>query len=234
MRREVTIESRFKGPPESANGGYACGLIAERIEGVATARLRLPPPLDHPMVLAAESTASQLLDGDAVVGEAFADSLDLAVPTPPTIDQAREAVSSYRGFDFHPFATCFVCGPEREPGDGLRIFPGPVAGSAVVGSPWTPDTSLVDESGRVDRRIVWAALDCPSYFGIEGGPLAVLGSLTADIIRIPEVGEQLVAFGWHRDSDGRKHHSASALATKDGEIIGKASAVWIELKDAVG
>ena len=26
----------------------------------------------------------------------------------------------------HPFPRCFACGPDRDEGDGLRIFPGPV------------------------------------------------------------------------------------------------------------
>lgn len=230
MQRLITIDARFRGPPDSANGGYACGLLAEVIEGVATARLRVPPPLDRPMSIQGDGSFSRLLDGEVVVGEATSDELELSVPPPPTLDIAKEAVASYAGFEYHPFPTCYVCGPTREPGDGLQIFPGPVPGTDLVASPWTPDATLTDEDGEVDRRHMWAALDCPSYFGISHAPPAVLASLTADISRVPEIGEPLVAFGWHRRSEGRKHHSGSAIATQEGEIIGKASALWIEPK----
>lgn len=233
MQREVSIDRRFNGPPGSANGGYACGVVAEAIEGTAMARLFVPPPLDRPMMLDGDDARAILTDGVILVGEARSAQLDLRVPPPPTVEQAREAVERYVGFDFHPFETCFVCGPKRELDDGLRIFPGEVDGTHIVASPWTPDDTLLDSDGKVGRRHVWAALDCPSYFGIAGGPPAVLGQLCADIQRVPEVGESLVAMGWHDHSDGRKHYSGSALATHGGEIIARASALWIEPKDGL-
>ena len=39
-------------------------------------------------------------------------------------DEAVAASATYPGFSAHPFPTCFVCGPERAEGDGLRLFPG--------------------------------------------------------------------------------------------------------------
>lgn len=77
-------------------------------------------------------------------------------------------------------------------------------------------------------RHVWAALDFPSYFGIPDAPSAVLAQLTADIQRVPVVGEPLVVMGWADDSDGRKHFSGSAIATGDGEVVALASALWIQ------
>jgi hypothetical protein len=48
VAEEVLIERRFRGPPESGQGGYSCGLVAERIEGeCATVSLRKPPPLER-------------------------------------------------------------------------------------------------------------------------------------------------------------------------------------------
>jgi hypothetical protein len=64
----------------------------------------------------------------------------------------------------HPFPGCFVCGPNRAPGDGLRIFPGMVAASDAVAALWTPDATLCDARGRVAPEFLWAALDCPSAF----------------------------------------------------------------------
>lgn len=233
MRREVSIDRRFNGPLASANGGYACGVVAEGVYGVAMVMLRIPPPLDSPMTLDGDGVKSTLMRGDVLVGEASADILELEVPKAPTFDAAEDAVSRYVGFQAHQFDTCFVCGPKRLPGDGLCIFPGAIRGSNVVASPWIPDASLLLDGNVIDRRYVWAALDCPSYFGIVPSPSAVLGRLTAQIERLPEVGEPLIAMGWPVGSEGRKHHSGSALATTAGEIIARAEALWIEPKTGI-
>jgi hypothetical protein len=81
----------------------------------------------------------------------------------------------------------------------------------------------------VHRRHVWAALDCPSYFGLPGRPLALLGRLTARIDRLPELGKRFVVMGWPIGSDGRKHFAGSALADAEGEIVAHALATWIEI-----
>src|SRR5262245_6518567 len=47
--RSITIDRRFRGPPTSANGGYACGLVANAIGGSGEVTLRAPPPLDQPL-----------------------------------------------------------------------------------------------------------------------------------------------------------------------------------------
>ena len=44
--------------------------------------------------------------------------------------EARGAASRFAGHHDHPFPGCFVCGTERAAGDGLRLFPGPVAGGS--------------------------------------------------------------------------------------------------------
>lgn len=229
MNQEIVIDRRFRGPPASGNGGYSCGVLGDRFEGVATVTLRRPPPLDVPLELVEADGMLRLYDGDALVGEGRPDTLDIQVPEPPGLDEARTASLGYSGFKDHPFPSCFVCGPEREPGDGLRIFPGPLDGQPLVGAPWEPDRSLEGGSGLVDRRHVWAALDCPSYFGLPGRPLALLGRLTARIDRLPEVGEPLVVIGWPLGSEGRKHFAGSALVDTEGEIVAHAAATWVEI-----
>jgi hypothetical protein len=77
---------------------------------------------------------------------------------------------------------------------------------------------------------VWAALDCPSYFGLPSAPLALLGRLTASIEVLPEIGEPLVAIGWPIETEGRKYFAGSALANRDGEVLARAAATWIELE----
>lgn len=224
------IERRFRGPPQSGNGGYSCGVLAEGVSGVATVTLRLPPPLDRPLTLSGNGEQSRLTDGENIVGEATRSTLDLEIPEPPGLEEAVEASRRYAGFETHPFPGCFVCGPERAPGDGLRIFPGRVGATNIVAGPWTPDESLRGADGVVDRRYVWAALDCPSYFGLPSAPLALLGRLTASIEVLPEVGEPLVAIGWPIEMEGRKYFAGSALANRDGEVLARAAATWIELE----
>ena len=229
MSTEIVIDPRFRGPPNSANGGYACGVLAEDIGGVATATLRRPPPLDVPLSLVGDRRQMRLMDGDDLVGEAMNDTLDVLVPAHPSFDTAAAASRRYAGFEAHPFPACFVCGPDRAPGDGLRIFPGRLDGSTVVAAPWAPDESLAGAGGVIDRRHVWAALDCPSYFGLDGAPMALLGRLTARIDRLPEIGERLVAIGWPIGVEGRKHHAGSALLDDAGVEVAIAAATWIEI-----
>jgi hypothetical protein len=57
---ELTLGGRFSGPPATANGGYACGTIAELLGGDVEVTLRRPPPLGRPLRL-------RVGDGDAVV-----------------------------------------------------------------------------------------------------------------------------------------------------------------------
>lgn len=229
MEQQVVIGAGFNGPTKSANGGYASGVLAEGIEGVATVDLRVPPPLDESMILEGNGTKSTLKHGDLLIGEAAAGELDLEIPKLPSLGQAAEATSQYRGFVNHLFPKCFVCGPERTEGDGLRIFPGAVDDSGLVAAVWIPHSAFA-EGESVGLRHVWAALDCPSFFALPDTDYALLARFTADISRAPQVGEPLVASAWHLDSDGRKHHSASVLTTEDGEIIGRARALWIEPK----
>ena len=52
----LIIASRFKGPPDSGNGGYVCGAFAVAAGTELRIRLLAPPPLDTPMAL--EHTAT--------------------------------------------------------------------------------------------------------------------------------------------------------------------------------
>jgi hypothetical protein len=131
-----------------------------------------------------------LLDNDVVVAEAEPSSVDLQPPLTVSLGQAEAAVAGYAGFTRHVFPTCFVCGPEREPGDGLRVFAGPVDGTAVVAAPWTPAAEFASDDGTVRPEIVWAALDCPTAFTGLFEKIAVLGRLAVDV-RAPVQAEQL-------------------------------------------
>jgi hypothetical protein len=217
MAETVRIEARFHGPPASGNGGYTCGRLAALVGEPAEVTLRLPPPLDVPMSF----EGGRLLDGDRVVAEARrTDGFDLDVPASPSLAEAEQASLGYAGFEDHAFATCFVCGPLREEGDGLRIFAGPL-GDGRVAAPWTPAESR--------RELVWAVLDCPGAFaaGFAGRGEMVLGRFAAEVLRVPEVAEPCLVVGWPLGADGRKLYAGTALFTAEGELLGRARATWI-------
>ena len=46
---DVLIARQFRGPPNSGNGGYVCGVLGREFDGPSTAILRAIVPLDTPM-----------------------------------------------------------------------------------------------------------------------------------------------------------------------------------------
>jgi hypothetical protein len=231
----LTIPARFNGPPSSANGGYTCGLAAAQVdaEGVGVS-LRLPPPLERPLTVARDGERVELLDGDTVVVEAAPEAVRLEVPDPVSPDEAAAASLAGLGrwTSRHPFPTCVVCGPERAPRDGLRVFPGELR-EGVYAADWTPDESLSDGTGLVRSECVWAALDCPTSAPLANfgaGPPMVLARLTAQVGRPVRVGEPHAIVSWPLSVDGRKRYGAAALFDAEGRLLGAARALWIELR----
>jgi hypothetical protein len=234
MNKTVVIDHRYCGPHDSGNGGYVCGLLAAQIPGSAEVTLRKPPPLGKTLsVKQAENGKWLLSDGDELVAEATEAFLDIAIPPAPDFQQATLAAEGFRAFQDHVFRRCFVCGPDRRPGDGLRIFAGPVAGSAVVAAPWVPDPSLAGEDGAVRHEHLWAALDCPGYFalGFPDNPACLLGRMTAAVDSGIRPEDRCVVIGWKIDQEGRKYHSGTALFGPDGQLHGRARSTWIRLKN---
>jgi hypothetical protein len=218
---ELVIDPRFNGPAGSANGGYTCGLVADFLGGSAEVTLRRPPPLGRTLVVEHDEARVVVRDGDAFVAEAVQAEIDLPIPEPPpTFDEATQASSRYPGFEEHAFPTCFVCGPDRGVGDGLRIFAGPVR-DGLVASPWTPT--------EVDRHIVWAALDCPGAIavGFPDRGETLLGRFAARVDELPEVGERCVVVGWPLGEEGRKLYAGTALYGGGGRPLARARATWI-------
>ena len=180
-----------------------------------------------------------LLDGEDLVAEAVPIEPDWRVPGPVSLDEARSAIA---GSTFlhrpRPFPTCFVCGNDRAAGDGLEIYPGPIAGREELhAGTWTPDASVVGDDGRVPDEIVWASLDCPTSSPVANRPQPdgtlrpiVLARLTVDIRAPAESGVEYVVTAWPIEVDGRKRHSGSALFTPDGDVLASARALWIELR----
>lgn len=230
----VRIERRFRGPPETGNGGYVAGLVAAALGGSnCTVTLKSPPPLDRDLTLTTDNNDANLFMDDTVVVSASKASVDIDVPPPPTLADARDAEPRFAGHSHHIFPGCFVCGPERGDRDGMRIFPGPLHDrDHRVAASWTPDETVADEHGNVRPEFLWAALDCPGYFAAEDDAgMALLGRMSAVLHRKVHVGEPLVVTGWPIDSQGRKHHVGSALHDRDGNLVAAAKATWITLNE---
>src|SRR5215468_4646987 len=123
----VAIEKRFCGPPKSANGGYVCGLLAAYIDGNAEITLLAPPPLGEPLRIVAVEHGVELRKQEKTLARGRTVGIDLPEIPIVSFDEAQDAVrrSPYAESQ-HPLPTCFVCGPKRVEGDGLRIIPSPL------------------------------------------------------------------------------------------------------------
>jgi hypothetical protein len=236
---EVVINRRFRGPPDSANGGFACGTLAAHVDGDAAVEVTLhaPPPLDTPMSVEPTAEGARLVHGEMLVAAAVpANDPGSEVPPPVSVERAIEA--SHRApIEDHPFPGCFVCGPERTKPDGLGVVCGPVPEREreLIAAPFATDDWMAGPDGAVRPELVWAALDCPSGISSLALPetmgLSVLGRLTARLLEPVAVGPTYPVIGWPIERDGRKYHSASAVLSPEGEPLAVARATWIELRD---
>ena len=181
-----------------------------------------------------------MLEGDQLVAEGVRrrdEDLGIDVPEPVGIAEAEAAAAGSQLHEHpeeHPFPTCFVCGPLRAPGDGLRILVGPVARRAVAADGWTPAADLAGADGVVRPEFVWAALDCSGGVGswladpVGGNPF-VLGRLAVAIDGPVRAGAPHAVVGWRAAHDGRKVTAGSAIFTADGGLASRARATWIQL-----
>jgi hypothetical protein len=222
----IVIDRRYRGPDDSGNGGYTCGVVAALVGGDAEVTLRLPPPLDTRLRVERSGADVRMLDGDRVVAEARPAALELEPPQPVPFEFAAELSAAAPADPQHPFPHCFVCGPAREPGDALRLQPVP-ADDDRVAAVWVPTE---EQAGR--RELVWAALDCPGAFAVDphfDGGVSVLGRLHAHVAGAPAADEKCVVLGWPLGEDGRKRNAGTALFGAGGRLLGLARATWILL-----
>jgi len=227
----VTILGRFNGPRDSGNGGYCAGLFAARIEGPATVSLRSPIPLDTPLAVDREGETLRFLDGETLVAEASPSSpLELTVPPVVSVEDARAAAARYAAPDDGLFSRCFVCGPARE--DSMGVFAGRVEGRDLVASTWTPPEWAAAPSGAVREEIVWAALDCPTYFAVHPDEMRLSFLVRQSVaLRAPiAAGSEHVVMAWPTDADGRKRGAAAAVVSATGEILAVGEALLVEAR----
>jgi hypothetical protein len=241
----LTIDSRFRGPTRSGNGGYVCGAVAAYADGPVTVKLRQPPPLDTPMTVDRDGEGilrvshDQRLIAEAAPRPDPPGPLAPLLPGPVSLDEVRSVAGRARYFEDPYFPDCFVCGTNRQVGDGLRIFPGPMAGRPMWAAPWTPDPSVASPEGTVRPEVIWAALDCPSGIaagegcGLPEDTAIVLGQMTASLPVLPKPGDQCQVIAWPAGRDGRKLTAGSALLGPGGEVLAIARTLWITVPRSV-
>jgi hypothetical protein len=236
MTESVVIAPRFCGPPGSGNGGYVCGRIAAYLDSPVTVRLRRPAPLATTLAVERDGQGTvRILHDRTLIAEAASSPGHpvLEIPGPVSMAEAQAAAGSARYYADPVFPDCFVCGMGRRPGDGLRIFPGPLAGRPLWVAPWTPDLSVTDADGRVRPEVVWAALDCPSGIAaaeavdLPGDTAILLGQMTASVGVRPAAGDPCLLIAWPDTQEGRKLTAGSALLGPGGQVLATAQAVWL-------
>jgi len=217
----VTIYRRYRGPLDSANGGYAAGILGSRLGRSAEVTLRLPPPLERPLAVRRDGERLLLEDEGRVVAEAVPGDPALVPPQPPTHVEAEVAAAGFGAWGPPAFAECFVCGG-RDDDSGLGIHAGAVPGrDGMVAATWV--------AHEVTPEVVWAAIDCPGAYaaGDPGRGEVVLGRMTARIDRLPDEGEPCVVVGWPLGEDGRKLFAGTALYGRVGDVLAVARQIWI-------
>jgi len=236
MTDSLVIAPRFCGPSGSGNGGYVCGRIAAYVDGTVAVTLRRPPPLATPMAVERGGESSvRIHHGRTLIAEAASSPGSPApeIPGPVSMAEAHAVAGRARYYTDPVFPDCFVCRMGRGPGDGLRIFPGPLAGKPLWAAPWTPDPSVTDAGGRVRPEVVWAALDCPSGIaaadaaGLARDTAILLGRMTASLAVLPVAGDQCRVIAWPVGRDGRKLTAGSALLGPGGKVLAAARTVWL-------
>lgn len=237
MHHKITIGSEYCGPDGMANGGYVGGKIAAFYHRPVEITLRKPVPLGRALDVEWFEDVLLLCDGYDVIATAVPTNRAIDVPTPPSYQEAVHATRVTIPASEHPFPRCFVCGPAREEGAGLRLFPGPLEDRPMVAAPWLPGEALADEVGDVKSEFVHAALDCPGGFAAALGQAfrpAVLGRFSVRMEHPVRAGEPHVVVGWRIGGIGRKHEVGTALFNRDGDLCASARATWIELAKANG
>jgi len=238
----IIIDKRYCGPPNSGNGGYVCGRLARHMPGGAEVTLHAPPPLARQLdVVTMDEDLWELRDGATVVATGRPASVELARMEKASFDEAcaAELLTPVKPHE-HLLPTCFVCGPARAAGDGLRISAGPLVrqspnASAVLAATWIPDPTLAAEDGFVAPEFLWSALDCPTGYAsahdresnsFDRTPI-LLGRMSARIETRPRPGERCVITAWAAGRDGRKRLAEAAAYGEAGTLLAVARATWI-------
>jgi acyl-coenzyme A thioesterase PaaI-like protein len=249
LATSATIPAGRCGPPGMANGGWVCGTVAGHLgDGPVEVTLRAPTPLETPLDMRAADDDATLSLGDRLLVSARRSPGEVQPPAPVSWEEARAAEARYVGHHTHPFPDCFVCGTARAPGDGLRIFSGPVAGATpdgptgpASGAPgrvaavFTPGPQHAGPHGRLTAAAVWAALDCPTAWANMGaGDVLLLGRLRAEIRGELRPGRSYLVVAESCGVEGRKAYARAGLYDGDaGRLLAASEATWLRMADGV-
>ncbi|MFG2072534.1 PaaI family thioesterase [Nonomuraea maritima] len=229
LQTVLTVPERFRGPVGVANGGWIAGTMAEALNGGRSAvevTLHAPSPLETELRLEHLANSVSLSHGDQLLVEAIPVAEDLEGPGFVPFNDAAKAEAGFLGLQVHPFAECFACGL-REPGDGLRIFPGRVEGTDLVAAGWRVPFTVTGDDG-VPASIVGAVLDCITGWAHFGpGETALLGRLALQIHRPVFPGGRYSVVARPTGRDGRKMYGQSAIYEADGTLVAAGRATWI-------
>jgi hypothetical protein len=236
MQESVVIAERFRGPPQSGNGGFVGGTFARfALEGNGEAEitLRAPIPLDAPMTVNQSAEVVTVTQGKTLIAEVKRVAYDLEIPEPPSWESAESVASTSFSFTdnpmfqgkmgFHPI--CFCCGAEHD--DGLGVFAAPVG--EQVAAIWKTKREWADENGNLPDEYLWAALDCPGQFAYraQGILTGMLGRITAKVHNKVKAGDTYMVTAWPIRVEGKKHFSGSAIFDQAGNLMAEAITLWI-------
>lgn len=236
MSETLYIDARYNGAVGRGNGGYVAGAMAAFIPGDAEVRIMRGFPLATPLAIRhhPDGAVSCHLDAQEL-GRAHALRLELEVPPPPALAAARAAAAHFQFLHASDVRGCYVCSPRRAPGEGLRLFCGPLpaGGDNIVAGVWEPGSELLDERGQVAPIQVWAALDCPGGYAIAAlAPdvgIQLLGTCAASLKQPLRAGESYIVSSWQiAPPDGRKRFMGVAIHAVTGELMACARQIWID------
>ncbi|MEV0592563.1 PaaI family thioesterase [Nonomuraea cavernae] len=229
LQTVLTVPERFRGPDGAANGGWIAGSMADALNGSRSAvevTLHAPTPLETELRLEQVANSVSLADGDRLLVEAIPVAEDLNAPEFVPFNDAARAEAGFAGWHGHAFPGCFACGL-REPGDGLRVFPGPVEGTDLVAAGWRVPFTVADADG-VPASILGAALDCVTGWAhFRPGESALLGRLAVQMHRRVHPGGAYSIVARATGREGRKLFGESAVYEVDGTLVAAARATWI-------
>mgnify|MGYP001333401764 CR=1 FL=1 len=167
-----------------------------------------------------------------------------ATKTPEADPSAFQTEGLERRLESDIFTTCFVCGPDRNAGDGLRLFAGMPPGNQIdghlkpVAAAWKPFANLSSNGQTIDEAHIWAAMDCPSAAAINNTgdetkePIAcLLGRFKNTVYRAPKVDEHCAVVAQMDYQEGRKIFCNVSLFGGQGDLLAAGRTTWIALED---
>lgn len=227
---------RDVGPfPGWTNGGIIAGALAglldEATDAAIEVRIDRPVPTASDLEVVGDRNGVRLLAPGSDAGPlASARPVD-TVPRARGPIGAAVAATARQVVDpaAHPAPGCFVCGPMHD--RGLNLQPGAIDGHDRLATLWRPPDGFADRDGCLPAPIVWAALDCPAWYGATRGRPALLGTIVGRQYHPLRAGNPVVVSGWGIRHDGRKTWAGAAIHTADGHLVAAAESLWIHPKE---